>query len=220
MDNSLESLGALLQRQVALAQAQRFRISDHPQAEIVKMLGMCYKAEVESRRSGAFLADKATEERVEKAAKWLSGNYKPGLMLYGRVGSGKSTMARAIVRLIGFLYDRYEMGDRRTSVTKCSALELSRIATDDISRIDQFKRTKMLFIDDLGVEPPVVKNWGNEFTPVVDLLYSRYDSNRFTIITSNLRGEAFRERYGDRIGDRMLEMFDTIAFEQSLSYRK
>ena len=218
-NNTIEILGVLLQRQVDSAKAQRFRISDYPREQVEQMLAMCYKAEVE-KRGVPYQADKATEERIGKAAKWLCGNHKPGLMLFGRVGSGKSTLARAIVRLIGFLYDRYELGDRLCSVTCCSALDLSRIATDDIARIEQFKRTKLLFLDDMGMEPPVVKNWGNEFTPVVDLLYYRYDFQKFTVITSNLRGDEFRQRYGDRIGDRMLEMFDTIQFEQSLSYRK
>lgn len=184
------------------------------------MLGMCYRAEVEARRV-AYMDDEQTAKRVAKAAKWLCGDYKPGLMLYGRVGSGKSTLAKAIVKLIGFLYDRYEVGaDRRCSVTKCSALDLSRIASEDIQKIQQYKYTKLLFLDDMGMEPPVVKNWGNEFSPVVELLYHRYDYQKFTIITSNLRGDEFRQRYGDRIGDRMLEMFDTIEFEQTLSYRR
>ena len=183
------------------------------------MLGMCYQAEVERRRV-QYVADQMTQERIGKAAKWLCGNHKPGLMLYGRVGSGKSTLARAIVRLIGFLYDRYEMGDRRCSVTCCSALDLSRVVSEDVAKLNQFKYTKLLFLDDMGMEPAVVKHWGNEYTPVVELLYYRYDFQKFTIITSNLRGDEFRERYGDRIGDRMLEMFDTIEFNQTLSYRK
>lgn len=185
------------------------------------MLLMCYEGEVK-KRNMAFEADALTKKRVAMAAKWLCGmQYKPGLMLYGRVGSGKSTLARAIVRLIGFLYDRYEIGmDRRCSVTCCSALDLSRVASEDIQKIQQYKFTKLLFLDDMGMEPATVKNWGNEFSPVVELLYYRYDFQKFTIITSNLKGEEFRERYGDRIGDRMLEMFDTIEFSQTLSYRK
>ena len=219
-NNTIETLGAILQRQVALQQAQRFRMTEYKVDEVEQMLLMCYQAEVQ-KRCVDYVADNATKKRVRQAAKWLCGsNFKPGLMLYGRVGSGKSTLARAIVRLIGFLYDKYELGDRRCSVTCCSALDLSRIAAEDISRIQQFKFTKLLFLDDMGMEQATVKNWGNEFSPVVELLYYRYDFQKFTIITSNLKSEDFRERYGERIGDRMLEMFDCIEFAQTLSYRK
>lgn len=195
-------------------------MTEYKAEEVEQMLMMCYEAEVQKRGVKCEMDD-LTKRRVRQAAKWLCGdNFKPSLMLYGRVGSGKSTLARAIVRLIGFLYDRYEMGDRRCSVTCCSALDLSRIAAEDISRIQQYKYTKLLFLDDMGMEQATVKNWGNEFSPVVELLYYRYDFQKFTIITSNLKGDQFRERYGDRIGDRMLEMFNTIEFDQTLSYRK
>ena len=196
-------------------------MTEYKVEEIEQMLMMCYKAEVQ-KRCVKYQSDNLTQKRVRVAAKWLCGtDYKPGLMLFGSVGSGKSTLARAIVRLIGFLYDRYDLGsERRCSVTCCSALDLSRIAADDIGKIQQFKFTKLLYLDDVGMEQATVKNWGNEFSPVVELLYYRYDYQKFTIITSNLKGDQFRERYGERIGDRMLEMFDCLEFDQALSYRR
>ena len=51
---------------------------------------MCYQHEVRKRRI-PFQEDKETLEKIEKAAKWLTGDYKVGLLLYGIVGSGKST---------------------------------------------------------------------------------------------------------------------------------
>ncbi len=40
--------------------------------------------------------DSGTAARIAKAARWLTGDHRPGLLLYGTVGSGKSTLARAI----------------------------------------------------------------------------------------------------------------------------
>ena len=214
-------LAAVLRTAVDTASAQRFRISEYPQEEIEKMLKMCYKAEV-MKRNKILDKDKATEERCRLAAKWLCEDRKPGLLLYGRVGSGKTTLARAICKLIAFLYDNYQIGqDRRCSVSQTSAMELSKQAVDmENGRYNQFKFTKMLFLDDVGVEPPTVKSWGNEYSPVVELLYYRYDLQKFTIISSNLTPDEFRQRYGDRVGDRLLEMFDAIQFTQTLSYRR
>jgi len=65
-----------------------------------------------------------------------------------------------------------------------------------------------------------VKAWGNEISPVMDLIYSRYDTLRPTIITSNLSLAEMRKFYGERVGDRMQEMFNGIEFAQTLSYRK
>lgn len=181
---------------------------------------MCYRSEVESRGL-EYLDDKATNGRVEQAAKWLCRDLKPGFMLFGRVGSGKSTLARAMARLVRLLYDDYRLGDKRVGVLSGSALDLSKAAiVEDRSCFDKYKFARFLLLDDVGVEPPTVKNWGNEISPVVELIYYRYDYLKPTIITSNLTFAEMRQRYGDRVGDRMLEMFNGIEFRQTMSYRK
>lgn len=77
----------------------------------------------------------------------------------------------------------------------------------------------MLFIDDIGTEPASIKSWGNEISPVTELLYSRYDRQLFTIITSNLNDKELEERYGLRIADRMAEIFDRLYYSNG-TYRK
>ena len=84
---------------------------------------------------------------------------------------------------------------------------------------NKLKNQELLFIDDIGTEPASVKRWGNEFSPVLELLYARYDRQLFTIATSNLKDSDFGERYGIRIADRMEEMFERIYY-QNKSYRK
>lgn len=142
-------------------------------------------------------------------------------MLYGAVGTGKSTLAKAMAQLINMLYNSYQLGGRRTSVKIGTALDLSKAATDEESyKFNDYKNARFLLLDDVGVEPPTVKNWGNEISPVVELIYYRYDWLKPTIVTSNLTFEEMRKRYGERVGDRMLEMFNGIEFKQTLSYRK
>ena len=86
-------------------------------------------------------------------------------------------------------------------------------------RPDVTRDDVLLCIDDVGTEPASLKVWGNEVSPLVDLLYHRYDRQLFTIITSNLEGdEDIAKRYGVRVADRFVEMFDLIGFDNS-SYR-
>ena len=76
----------------------------------------------------------------------------------------------------------------------------------------------MLGIDDLGTEPSEVMDYGNVYTPVIDLLTKRYEEQLFTIITTNLIPQQIREHYGDRIADRLNEMVKKIVFNNA-TYR-
>lgn len=171
------------------------------------------------QRSGKPIMDDFTMKNIGKVAKWLTGNYKPGLLLYGSVGNGKTTMARAICTLIGILYSSARFVNERTVVTSVSALNLAKIAKDEADKYDSLKNADLLFVDDVGCEPAVVKVWGNEVSPVTELIYHRYDLQKFTIMTSNLGDKDFDDRYGGRVADRLIEMFDRIYYD-SKSYRK
>jgi len=170
--------------------------------------------------------DSGTAARIAKAARWLTGDHRPGLLLYGTVGSGKSTLARAICELIGILHDS-PLRSERLAVARTSAPELVelkaarevRAAADSEELFARLRGAPMLLIDDLGVEAPAVRSWGNCLTPVIDLLYYRYDRRLFTIVTSNLDQEAIEATYGVRIADRMAEMFDRIG-HAGPSYRR
>lgn len=76
----------------------------------------------------------------------------------------------------------------------------------------------MLGIDDLGTEPSEVLDYGNIYTPVIDLLTKRYEEQLFTIITINLTPQQIRGHYGDRIADRLNEMVKKIVFN-NCTYR-
>ena len=61
-------------------------------------------------------------------------------------------------------------------------------------------------------------DYGNVYTPVIDLLTKRYEEQLFTIITANLTPQQIREHYGDRIADRLNEMVKKIVFNNA-TYR-
>ncbi len=79
-------------------------------------------------------------------------------------------------------------------------------------------KVDMLGIDDLGTEPSEVMDYGNVYTPVIDLLTKRYEEQLFTVITTNLTPQQIRGHYGDRIADRLNEMVKKIVFNNG-TYR-
>jgi DNA replication protein DnaC len=165
------------------------------------------------------LNDSVTSERIAKVAKWLSGNNKTGLLLYGETcGTGKTVMGNAICSLVNYMFDSPYSNERKY-VYRTSAINLVKVYSNNQDLYNRIVSQELLFIDDLGAEPANIKIYGNEFSPVTELLYNRYDRQCWTIVTSNLSDEHIRERYGARIDDRIREMFDKIYF-QGKSYRK
>lgn len=185
--------------------------------DVSNMLYLCYKNEVE-KRCMEFKPDTATKDRVERVARWLqSADGKAGLLLYGSCGTGKSTMAKAVCALIDYLYESSYDSEKR-QVLICSAYNISKYCQDVPKYYDRLKTEELLFIDDMGIEPLQVKLFGNECSPLTELLYARYDYRRWTIISTNLDDVKISERYGERIGDRINEMFGKLYFNGK-SYR-
>lgn len=196
----------------------RFRISEYSQ-QVPELLKECYKHEV-TQRGRSFIDDEATNYAIRKVSWWLTDpSARAGLMLSGTPGNGKSTMARSIRSLIDIIAPSPQSfsNPRTRSV---SALELADIVKEeDFDRMGALKRVECLFIDDVGCEAASVKVWGNEISPLVDLLYYRYDALRFTVITSNLERGQIYDRYGARIEDRFMEMFSWLDYNAP-SYRR
>ena len=198
-----------------------FRVDRASQRELQELIRVAYANEV-ARRNGNPVITPDLERKISTVAKWLIDGKKPGLLLFGSIGSGKTTLARAIMRTINYLY--YSVyRDQRKEIAEISALNLVKlIATGekpDEESFLRFQKREMLFIDDLGLEPAAIKNYGNEILPVVDLLYYRHDRMLFTICTSNLDMNDFEQKYGQRTASRFYEMFNRIGFTNE-DYRK
>lgn len=195
------------------------RIEQHAD-KVPQYLTEAYRHEVE-KRGGALQLDTYTQRAIADTARWLVNHTKQGLMLRGYVGVGKTTMLRAITSLFSIL--------NKQVLKVVDARRITTIAKDSQSEFDELAKTPLLGIDDLGTEPQVVKQYGNEMSPVAELLTERYNRRAFTIITTNLttkQGESgqvideLQEVYGDRLFDRFKEMFNTISYNSTQrSYR-
>lgn len=150
---------------------------------------------------------------IERVAKWLEGS-KRWLFINGVPGTGKSTMLTAMKLALNYAGTK-----GHTGMTIRTALDLARSAQNDAASYEEAKTRSMLAIDDLGVEPAVVKTYGNEISPITELLYYRYDQRSSTIITTNMTFAQIEERYGERIADRIAEMADFVPFNNT-TYRR
>lgn len=181
------------------------------------MLLQCYGAEC-IKVNQTPIVDDDTKSHIKKVAKWLLEGKKCGLMLLGTCGNGKTTMLLAIKSLISFLYSNPNSPDF-VKLEFTSALNLAKLVVDNGAEYERLKRCKLLAIDDVGTEEVKMKNYGNALCPLTDILYYRYDKRMFTIISSNLDKENIGKQYGDRITDRIPEMFNGVSFDNK-SYRK
>lgn len=174
-------------------------------------------AEVE-RRQMKFAENEALDKQLSLMAEWLTTNdHRFCLLLCGKCGNGKSTLVKAFQNLLNLLGLRDEYGNT-IGFSIVDAREIAWMCRDRHQEWRALSRRNMLAIDDLGTEPVEIQDYGNHLNPVIDLLYKRYDEQLFTIITTNLTPKEIRERYGERIADRLNEMAFRIVFDND-TYR-
>ena len=134
------------------------------------------------------------------------------IILCGLYGNGKTTMLKALLTLFDEA-NKAELFDNKKVIDMLTAQDIAKRAT-----LTDLKLTDILLIDDLGNEPAEVKSYGNVYTPLTEILESRYDKQHFTVITTNLTAKEISDRYGKRIADRLEEVSLKIIFKNS-SYR-
>lgn len=190
--------------------------------DLINALMRAYNAEVVARGNKLEAMPRAA---IEKAAQWLGQkDGRVGLLLYGTVGTGKTTMLNTLCRVINTFakpaYSEITINDDRTKAVKVIRAKDVVLAWQDNKVLyKQMCHTELLGIDEFGVEAIDVNTFGNTNEPIIDLLSTRYDKQKCTLISSNLDIETIGDRYGARLQDRFVEMFKTIAFTGK-SYRK
>lgn len=206
---------------------QAFRLPVASLDEAYRLLYASYSAEVIVRGGGGgrpMQPDAGTTQAVAQVARALwPGGKKPGLMLCGTVGNGKTTMLRAIQRACNWLWESGRMPPDMAAhdLDKVVVLTAKDIAQQAASP-EWFGRTagrSVLGIDDFGSEPAEVLTYGNVLTPIADLVEHRYARGLYTMVTTNLTGQEIAAKYGQRVADRLREMLQVVVFTGA-SYRQ
>lgn len=134
-----------------------------------------------------------------------------GILIHGDYGVGK-TQLFSIIRSIGkelcefnytdFWFSQISAGsfvDQYMKATKSYGVDFD---------LDKYYRGK-LYIDDLGHE----KKAFNRDEIFADILFERNRNRSKTFVTTNLNPTDLSDKYGERIGDRLLEMFNIIHWK-------
>lgn len=189
------------------------------------MLTEAYALEVRNRGMEP-ASNEATAGYLDKIAETMtSKSTKCGILLCGNCGNGKTTTMNAFVHVCRYLNgvnSRTAMEKhsefKSWNIKSTSARRITQIAKDD-NLMNEAKTATVLCIDDLGLEPTEVLDYGNTINPVIEIMEHRYRQQLFTLITTNLTPAQIREKYGDRIADRLNETTKCIVYTNA-TFRK
>lgn len=176
------------------------------------MLNAAYAREVESRGMEC-RPNENINDYLKKIAETMTGkSTKCGVLLCGNCGNGKTTTMNAFVTVCSYLSRlQYTRSMQSWKIQATSARRISQIAKDE-SLMSEAKTVTILCIDDVGLEPTEVLDYGNAINPVIEIMEHRYRQQLFTFITTNLTPAQIREKYGDRIADRFNEIMKCIVY--------
>ncbi len=184
----------------------------------VLYLSAAISAEVEYRNQ-AFLDSDDLDKQVASVAHWLCGmSNKNSLLLAGGCGNGKTTFVYAMQNILNHIGLKNPVTGQYFYISLYNAKDLANICKTRPKDWRSIMDKDLLAIDDLGIEPREIIEYGNVLSPIIDLISYRYDRQLPTIITSNLTPQQISEVYGKRIGDRLKETTEIVPFLNA-SYR-
>ena len=175
--------------------------------------------EVQTRGMSCEMLDKTYGYLKGIAEMMTRKSTKCGILLCGNCGNGKTTSMNAFVSVCKYMdginrMRAMEKGDypKQLVIEMTSARRLAQVAKDE-NCMNDAKKAHVLCIDDVGLEPTEVLDFGNAINPVIEIMEHRYRQQLFTFITTNLTPKQIREKYGDRVADRFNETMKCIVYE-------
>lgn len=133
----------------------------------------------------------------EQIAAWLTNNEGRGLFMFGNCGRGKSLLGRYVLPAILLQH-------MRKVVAVYDMQELNR-------DIDGVLKKHIISLDDVGTEELSVK-FGEKRQAFAEVMDAAEKYGKLVIVSTNLSLEDLRQRYGDRVIDRIRRTTRRVAF--------
>jgi DNA replication protein DnaC len=153
-----------------------------------------------------------------------SFNLEKGLLIYGGVGVGKSTLLETFRRNQIFSYRIASCRDIENQFADIGVDTVGYYSKNHDMPTNIYNQSEAGFcFDDLGTENAVTKYFGNSKNIMAEIILNRYDKkldSRSTHITTNITYNQIVELYGDRVIDRMKESFNFIEFPKDAKSRR
>lgn len=130
-----------------------------------------------------------------------------GLWIYGNIGTGKSTLMKAILNFVSAYWLR-DSGERISPVWMNVPTYCGKYATDGFAAFDSIP----MGLDELGTEISPTNHIGNKLNVVSHLINTIYDRRGDIpyIVTTNRSLNGILENYGERTIDRIGQLFNLI----------
>jgi ATPase subunit of ABC transporter with duplicated ATPase domains len=165
----------------------------------------------EQGKEQEYVIDEKIDTVLQRVYGYTQIGSRKGIALVGKYGCGKTLLMRSYIKAHNTLV---EVGDMYRGIYHETSS--SRLFNDlqDYERFKELCRVPML-IDELGRENVDGKHYGTEITPVIDLLFERWNYGAVTHITSNKMLETLSDddHYGAMVGSRMADMFVFIKMD-------
>lgn len=133
----------------------------------------------------------------EKVADWLTDNKGRGLFMFGNCGRGKSLLGRYVLPAI---------------ILSCCQKVVNVFDMQDLNaNLDLALKKHLVSLDDVGTEEMAVK-YGERRMAFPEIMDAAEKCGKLVIVSTNLGESELRERYGDRILDRIKALTFRVCF--------
>lgn len=149
-----------------------------------------------------------------------------GILLFGGVGVGKTTLLQAFRQNMSFSYRIVSCRDIESEFSQGgdSIVQKYSFNFKIPTNSNPYGHQEIGYcFDDLGTETSVSKHYGKAKNVMSEIILNRYDhglDGPATHITTNLSEQEIEEVYGTRVIDRIRGSFNIIAFPENAKSRR